>query len=763
MAKFAGFLGGTYQAAVQQADAEEAWNWYCENVDSQQGQTKASYVMRSKPGFKAFCSVTGASSVRAECSLNNRGFAIFQTGASNVFYEIKADGSTVSYGTLPGDRRPQIVPGLTQLLVLVAGLGYAFDLKANTLARITDPDFPIGATKGGFLDGEFIVLEPMSQTFAISGLNDVTTWDPLDFGDVEGEPGNITTFVVDHRQIWFLGNNHGEIYVDSGVATFPFTRLDGAYMEQGAGDAVDGAFRCDNTIFWLGGNADGQGIIWRANGYTPQRISTHAIEKLIASFGSLSATTGYAYQEEGHTFARWDFPNAYGGRGASLLYDVASGFWHRRGFWNGTLGQYMADLARTHMFVFGKHLVGDWRSGTIYEQSMVYKTDAGAAIRRLRASPDLANGGKFVFYGELRLLMDVGVGLDGPPSPFPPAVGPTYLNPLAIAAGIPPGPDEATESLAGHTVPSPPDGDDVSSYVTYELSLTAFDGFSPEPIGTTGTWAGTSQAGENAVIPYSVTIDGQVSYTLCFQPPLPVSESDSVIFGLATAVTTPPLTTPKLNFSWVFAAAGIAYRMFVGSAPKDGAVIASAALTFTQAVVTLCWATDSSAAGIYTDVPAGSSLTVTVQAAGESSSSTVVLTADNTTATVIFSSTISVEAGASACLFSAGVLMAGGSGSGLLSVDLTGPGGFPFQPGFPNDGVPAGDGTDPQMIMQRSNNGGKTWSSEQSVSMGKIGDYQRLAKWSQNGRSNNRSFRVICSEPVDASLVAADLDAVPGT
>jgi hypothetical protein len=84
-------------------------------------------------------------------------------------------------------------------------------------------------------------------------------------------------------------------------------------------------------------------------------------------------------------------------------------------------------------------------------------------------------------------------------------------------------------------------------------------------------------------------------------------------------------------------------------------------------------------------------------------------------------------------------------------------------PSIPADGVPAGDGTNPQMIMQRSNDGGKTWSAEQSVSMGKIGDYQRLAKWSQNGRSNNRSFRVICSEPVDASLVAADLDAVPGT
>lgn len=352
-------------------------------------------------------------SVRALKSLNNRGFGIAQNGPVASFYEVMSDGTNVTYGTLPGDRRPQIVPGLNQILILAAGLGFGFDLKTNTLTRITDPDFPIGAVKGGFLDGEFIVLEPNSQTFAISGLNDVFSWDGLDFGDVEGEPGNITTFVIQNRQIWFLGNNHGEIYIDSGVATFPFTRLDGAYMEQGAGDCIDGAFRCDNTIMWMGGNEDGAGIIWRANGYTPERVSTHAIEAIIASWGDLSDVSGYPYQEEGHTFARWDSPSARKGLGQTILYDVASGFWHERYFWNQTLGKYMGDLARSHMFVFGKHLVGDWRSANVYEQSMNYFTDAGAAIRRLRAAPDISAGGKYIYYGDMTLLMQVGVGLDG--------------------------------------------------------------------------------------------------------------------------------------------------------------------------------------------------------------------------------------------------------------------------------------------------------------------------------------------------------------
>jgi hypothetical protein len=41
--------------------------------------------------------------------------------------------------------------------------------------------------------------------------------------------------------------------------------------------------------------------------------------------------------------------------------------------------------------------------------------------------------------------------------------------------------------------------------------------------------------------------------------------------------------------------------------------------------------------------------------------------------------------------------------------------------------------------------------------MGKIGDFRRLVRFRQGGRSNNRAMRVICSEPVDASLIACDV------
>jgi hypothetical protein len=376
------------------------------NIDNQLAQY-ALIIPQNLPSVPA-----ATDAIPALAALNNRVFAIAREGPANLFFELHRDGTATKYGALAGDRRPQMKVSQTQVMVLSGGLGYIFDLRANTFTPITDPDFPTGATKVDFLDGYFVVLEPNSQAFALSGLNDGLSWDALDFGDAEGQPGNTVSMVVDHRQIWFLGTNHGEIYYDLGASDFPIKRLEGAFMETGSA-AIDGAFACDNTIFWLGTNDAGGVEAYRANGYQPLRISTHPIEKLIASFGDISDASGYPYKENGHLIARWDFPSARGGDGASLCYDVSSGFWHERFFWNARRGVEMGDLGRCHCYAWGKHLAGSWRSGEIYEQSMDYATDAGALIKRLRASPDLANGGRWTRYPELRILADVGVGLDG--------------------------------------------------------------------------------------------------------------------------------------------------------------------------------------------------------------------------------------------------------------------------------------------------------------------------------------------------------------
>lgn len=615
MPPFAGFIAGSYVDRVFQADAERSMNWLPARVESPSGKTKTGWVLIPRPGLIRFAKLGSSTGVRAEFEINDRAFGIGVNGARNTFYEVKADKSVVTYGNLAGDRRPQISASETQLMILSGGLGYIFQFATNTLTQITDSDFPIGAIKVEFINGVFLVLKPDSQEFAFSDFNNGLVWNGLDFADVEGVPGNMVTFIVDHLQIWFLGNNHSQAFANTGDALNPFQRIQSGFMPQGAA-AVDAVCCADNTIFWLGKNADGQGIVWRANGYTPQRVSTDAIETMITGWGDLSQVSMYCYLENGHTYVRLDAPTANGGNGATVVYDVASDFWHERGFWDATIDDFRADLARAHMFCFGKHLVGDYRSGWIYEAKDTYQSDAGAAIRRIRSSPDLANGGSWTVYKLFQLMIETGVALDGHGLAPPPitgvyefqgtgALGWTYLFSAAspsIASAVGFGPPWYLRSL--HFV----------NTITEAGTLTIH-----APSGPVG--------------PFSI-LAAPAETDLVFDPPLRIDLA-SFIETTGSAGESPSDVT-----------------LYLGSSAGD-------------------------------DIPMG--------------------------------------------------------------------------------GAWAGDGADPQMVLQVSNDGGKTWGNERKVSMGDIGEYNKLLEWRRCGRSRNRAFRVICSEPVYAALVACDIEARGGS
>jgi hypothetical protein len=407
MAPFTGFIGGTYQGRAQAADAERSINFFPEKSESE--GAKSAWTLYSKPGFKLF-STLATSPVQAMYAINGRAFAV----SGGVLYELNANGTSTYRGAV-GLGVAQMVASQTQLLIVVGGTGFILTLATNAFVVITAAGWIPGASLPVFIDGYFICLEPASQLFFISALNDGTSWSPLDFGNVEGQAGNVVGMIADHRQLWLGAGDHMEVYFNSGAATFPFSRLEGAYMQQGV--AVGASMvKVDNSILWLGADEKGDRIVWRAAGYSPKRVSNHSVEFFLQTYPTISDATAYSYQEGGHTFYRLDFPSAPSisgtpNGGATWLYDVASGMWHERAFWRATPGYYLADLARSHCFAFGKHLVGDYSSGSVYEQSMSYYTDAGALIRRVRSAPDLSSGGNWQNYGEFRLLMQTGVGL----------------------------------------------------------------------------------------------------------------------------------------------------------------------------------------------------------------------------------------------------------------------------------------------------------------------------------------------------------------
>jgi hypothetical protein len=62
-------------------------------------------------------------------------------------------------------------------------------------------------------------------------------------------------------------------------------------------------------------------------------------------------------------------------------------------------------------------------------------------------------------------------------------------------------------------------------------------------------------------------------------------------------------------------------------------------------------------------------------------------------------------------------------------------------------GLSEGQGVDPQIMLQWSDDGGHTWSNEHWTSAGRQGQYQRRALWRRLGRTRDRVWRVVVSDP----------------
>lgn len=74
-------------------------------------------------------------------------------------------------------------------------------------------------------------------------------------------------------------------------------------------------------------------------------------------------------------------------------------------------------------------------------------------------------------------------------------------------------------------------------------------------------------------------------------------------------------------------------------------------------------------------------------------------------------------------------------------------------------GLTTGQGSNPQVMLEISRDGGRTWGSFQSWNaLGQIGAYRTRLRWLRNGQARDLKLRVTISDPVRRNLVAARAD-----
>jgi hypothetical protein len=415
-----GFCAGTYQAISPNIDAELAINLFPERSESAGAKTEIALILA--PGKKFFGQVPEAG-VSSLYTINGRTFA-----AGAHLWEISGNGTQTDRGSLGGTQpvRPcQMFANETQLLALNNGNLYVLTLATNAFAAVNMAQLQGGAgsvAQIGFADGYFFAWFLNSHTFQMSALEDGTTWSGLDVATVSLFPDNFVSMILDHREAWFFSSKKAAGYYNAGAGYPPYIPIQGAFAEFGAG-AMSSAVQLDNSVFWIGQDERGGAVGYRLNGYASQRVSTHAVEFAWQKYPTVADARAYAYQEDGHSFWVIYFPSA----NATWVYDASTGFWHQRGAWNQVAGNYDADHSQSHTFNFGKHLVGDWASGNIYEQSTAIYSDNGGPLRGLRRSPTANDENKWIYFSEFELDIEPGVGpqpplVDGNGDPRPPQV-----------------------------------------------------------------------------------------------------------------------------------------------------------------------------------------------------------------------------------------------------------------------------------------------------------------------------------------------------
>jgi hypothetical protein len=308
-------------------------------------------------------------------------------------------------GTVSGSGPVSISDNGTQIFIACNPEGFIYNSTTEVFAQITDPDFP-GAVKVGYLDGYFVFNEPNSARVWVTSLLDGLSVDPLDFASAEGDPDGLVSLIVDHREAWLFGTNSIEVWYDAGLPDFPLQRIQGAFNEIGC-EAPYSVAKLDNGLFWLGSDARGRGIVYRANGYTGQRISTHAIEWQIQQYGNLSDAIGYTYQQDGHAFYVLIFPSAQ----TTWVYDVATQAWHERAGWSN--GNFVRHRSNCQVVYNNEVIVGDFENGNIYAFDLEDYSDNGDIqkwLRSWRALPSGTNNLKRTAHHSLQVDCESGVG-----------------------------------------------------------------------------------------------------------------------------------------------------------------------------------------------------------------------------------------------------------------------------------------------------------------------------------------------------------------
>jgi len=407
------FVGQSYNMDSLDISSQRSVNMYPEVYKD--GNAKTVMSLRTTHGLLEFATQTGVNQNRGmHLTATNRLFSV----QGNDVAEFSTAGTetarfTLDSGVSPADNAiVKMCDNGVNVLFTDGTAGYVYNLSTDTATKIStqvsgDGDaFPDSATHCAILDGFYIVNVPSTTLCYYSSVDNPLVWSTLSSLSKEGSSDFVNSLIVSNRRLWVFGSQSYEVFYNTGDSNNQFLRMEGTYHNIGC-QAPYSVAENGVSVFWLGSNAQGFGQIFRSNGFDPMPISTRPIETAIHGYSTTSDAEGFCFQQEGNEFYQLTFPT----EGVTWVYDLGTGMWHEKTYFNQTTGNEERHRGRTQVFFNGKNYMGDWNNGKIYEVSTTTYTDDGAPIIRTRISPVVWNALERVYYDSIEFDIESGTGL----------------------------------------------------------------------------------------------------------------------------------------------------------------------------------------------------------------------------------------------------------------------------------------------------------------------------------------------------------------
>lgn len=366
-------------------------------TEKQSPGAKSQAPLFGVPGMTAFAACGTSGPVRGFWLLNDILYAV----SADSLYSVALSGATVLVGShISGSQVVSMSDNGTQLCIVNGAAGWIYTI-AGGLVPITSPAF-YPANTVTFFDGYFVFDRAGTNEFFISALYDGLSYNGLDFATAEAQPDFVVATTQNLQLLFIFCQTHIEMWYDAGTADFPFQRYAGGVINYGCVSPYT-ILKQDGAIFFLGADK----VFYRLQANIPIRISTHAIEHIIAQDFDITAALCFTYTLEGHKFINLVLPYSM----VSLVYDISTGLWHNRESWDQnsvSLGRWRANCA---INAYGKNYVGDAFNGNVSLVDWTVYTEQGNTIRGRAVSATLHQDRKRLFMSRFELDVQAGVGL----------------------------------------------------------------------------------------------------------------------------------------------------------------------------------------------------------------------------------------------------------------------------------------------------------------------------------------------------------------